>query len=354
MFSNRFFRTVAGIISILIIIVLALQIPYITNNFRDIVTVVLFPLLMAGFFYYLLRPVVRFLHERIKSKNLSILITFIGMLILIFIITYFGGSIIYTEIRRLMNFLADYEMNGGGLSRAIEQIEELDFLGDFDVGTRITEMVRDLANRISNYDFLGAFASLTQVGLILLLIPFLVIYFLKDDSKLAKGALNIVPNRRKDTAKEIMKAVDTVFGIYIPSQLLVGMISGCIMFVGYLIIGIPNPVGLAIMLAVASVIPFLGPALGVLPAVFIALTTSLEMLVQVGILMTIVQQFEGNIIRPILQGGKLKLHPVVVIFVVLVGTVSFGILGALFSVPIFESLRRSLKILYQSSSSAQG
>jgi predicted PurR-regulated permease PerM len=178
-----------------------------------------------------------------------------------------------------------------------------------------------------------------------LLIPFLVIYFLRDDEVLAREFLNYFQPEKREVIKQVLKKTDTVFGIYIPSQLLVGLVTGCIMLVGYLIIGIPNPIGLAIVLAVASVIPFLGPALGVLPAVFIALTNSLEMLVQVLVLMAVVQQFEGNVIRPILQGGKLDIHPVVVILVILAATSLFGILGALFAVPVFASLRGTLQIL---------
>ncbi len=357
MFTNNFFRTAAGLIMILILIVLALQIPYVANNFAAVVAGVLIPLSMAGFFYYLLRPLVRFLHQKINSKNLSIIITFIGLLVLIFFIIYFAGSIIYTELGRLIKFLSDYEVNNINLNQAFRWAEKLGFLENIDVENRFLEnaevenrvasLVRELTNKIGNYDFLGAFASLTQFGLILLITPFLIVYFLKDDEMLARKILSIAPQDKRKTVKEILKTVDTAFGIYIPSQLLVGMISGGIMLVGYLLIGIANPIGLSIILALASVIPFIGPLLGVLPAFFIALTDSLGMVVQVAILMTIVQQFEGNVIRPILQGGKLDMHPVVVIFVVLIGTLLFGVLGALFAVPVFASVRGSLKVVQE-------
>ncbi|WP_408956482.1 AI-2E family transporter [Natroniella sp. ANB-PHB2] len=351
MFTKAFFRITAGIIMILLIIFLSLQIPNIINTVQDIIYMVLLPILSASFFYYMLRPVVRFLQQYIKNKELSILITIIGGVALISFITYFGGSIIYIEIRRLINFLADYEVSGRVINQAFEQIEELGFLGEFDLEDRITSLVQELVNRISSYDYLGVFASLTQFVVVVLLIPFLVIYFLKDDQKLAQSLIKITPLKKRPLVKKILRAVDSVFGIYIPSQLLVGLVTGAIMFVGYMIIGMPNAIGLSIILAVASVIPFLGPAIGVLPAVFIALTSSLDLVIKVAILMLIVQQFEGNVIRPILQGGKLDIHPVIIIFVILIATLLFGILGALFAVPLYASLREVIIILTQAKKS---
>ncbi|MCK8826826.1 AI-2E family transporter [Natroniella acetigena] len=345
MFTDRFFRVAAGIIMILLIIFLSLQIPNFINALQDIIYMVWIPVLLAGFFYYMLRPGVRFLQPQIKNKELSILITIIGGIALISFITYFGGSIIYIEIRRLINFLADYEVSGRVINEVFEQIEELGFLGEFDLENRITSLVQEMVNRITNYDFLGVFASLTQFAVVILLIPFLVIYFLKDDQKLAQGIIKFTPAQKRPLVKKILRTVDSVFGIYIPSQLLVGLVSGVIMFVGYMIIGMPNAIGLSVILAVASVIPFLGPAIGVLPAVFIALTTSLELVIKVSILMLLVQQFEGNVIRPILQGGRLDIHPVIIIFVILIATLLFGILGALFAVPVYASLRGVVRVL---------
>ncbi|MCK8817865.1 AI-2E family transporter [Natroniella sulfidigena] len=351
MFTDKFFRVTAGIIMILLIVFLSLQIPNLTNALKDMIYLVLLPILLAGFFYYMLRPVVKFLHQQIDNKELSILITFVGVLALIAFITYFGGSIIYIEIRRLINFLSDYEVSGRVINQAFEQIEELGFLGEFDLEGRITSLVQDMVNRISDYDYFGVFASLTQFAVVILLIPFLVLYFLKDDQKLARSIIKIAPPQKRPLVKKILQVIDSVFGIYIPSQLMVGLVSGAIMFVGYIIIGMPNAIGLSIILAVASVIPFIGPAIGVLPAVFIALTTSLDLVIKVTLLMLIVQQFEGNVVRPILQGGRLDIHPVIIIFVILIATLLFGILGALFAVPVYASVRGIIGILNQAEES---
>lgn len=345
MFQNRFFKFTAAAIMLLAIFFIINQIPQLADFFAGVFHLVIIPLLLAIFFYYLLRPSVKFLYKHINNKTLSILFTILALLILIFFITYFAGSIIYTEVMRLIRFLSDYENIAIRVSELITEVDEIEFLSEIDVEGRLVEFARGVGNRVTGYNFMGLFDSLAQMGVILFLTPFLVIYFLKDDRILFKKFLKLIPKKRRETIKAIIGKIDQTFAVYIPSQLLVGAISGIIMFVGYLIIGMPNALGLGFILAVASIIPFIGPAIGVAPAVFIALTTSWIMLLQVAVLMTIVQMFENNLVRPILQGGMLNTHPIAVILVIVIASLSFGILGALVAVPVYVSIRESFKII---------
>ena len=348
MFQNRFFKFTAATIMLLAIFFIINQIPQLVDFFSGIFQLVIIPLLLATFFYYLLRPSVRFLYKNIKHKNLSILLTILALLVLISFITYFAGNIIYTEVQRLIRFLSDYENIAVRISQAISDVEEIEFLAEIDIEGRLVQIARDVGNRVTGFDFIGIFDSLAQMFIIVFLTPFLVIYFLKDDRLLFKKFLRLIPKEKRDTVKAIIGKIDRTFGVYIPSQLLVGAISGIIMFIGYMIIGMPNALGLAFILAVASIIPFIGPAIGVAPAVFIALTTSWVMLLQVGVLMTIVQQFENNVVRPILQGGMLNTHPIAVILCIVIASLSFGILGALVAVPVYVSFREGSKVILNS------
>ncbi|MFN2363531.1 MAG: AI-2E family transporter [Halarsenatibacteraceae bacterium] len=345
MFQNRFFKLTAAVIMLLAIFFIINQIPQLADFFSGVFHLVIIPLLLATFFYYLLRPLVRFLYKYIDNKTFSILLTIAALLILVFFITYFAGSIIYTEVMRLVRFLSDYENIAIRVSELITEVDEIEFLSEIDVEGRLVQFARDIGNRVTGYNFMGLFDSLAQMGVIVFLTPFLVVYFLKDDRLLFKKFLRLIPKKRRRVIKEIIGKIDKTFAIYIPSQLLVGAISGVIMFIGYLIIGMPNALGLAFILAVASVIPFIGPAIGVAPAVFIALTTSWIMLLQVGILMTVVQMFENNLVRPILQGGMLNTHPIAVIIAIVIASISFGFLGALVAVPVYVSIREAFKII---------
>ncbi|MGM0421377.1 MAG: AI-2E family transporter, partial [Bacillota bacterium] len=333
MVSNRFFKLTTAVIMVLAIFFIINQIPQLVEFFSGIFHLVIIPLLLATFFYYLLRPSVRYLYDHINNKTLSILLTIAAVLILVLFITFFAGSIIYTEVMRLVSFLSDYENIAIRASELITEVDEIEFLSEIDVEGRLLDFARNVGNRITGYNFMGLFDSLAQMVVVLFLTPFLVIYFLKDDRLLFKKFLRLISKKRRETVKAVIGKIDQTFAVYIPSQLLVGAISGVIMFVGYLLIGMPNALGLAFILTVASIIPFVGPAIGVAPAVFIALTTSWIMLLQIAILMAAVQLIENNLIRPILQGGMLNTHPIAVIIAIVIASISFGILGALIAVP---------------------
>ena len=204
MFKNRFFKLTAAVIMLLAIFFITNQIPQLADFFSGVFHLVIIPLLLATFFYYLLRPSVRFLYNHINNKTLSIILTILALLILVFFITYFAGSIIYTEVMRLVSFLSDYENIAIRVSELITEVDEIEFLSEIDVEGRLVQFARDIGNRVTGYNFMGLFDSLAQMGVIVFLTPFLVVYFLKDDRLLFKKFLRLIPKKRRRTIKAIM------------------------------------------------------------------------------------------------------------------------------------------------------
>ena len=94
---------------------------------------------------------------------------------------------------------------------------------------------------------------------------------------------------------------------------------------------------------ITNIIPFLGPFLGAAPAVLMALTIDMKMVLKVIILAVIVQQAEGDLITPKIVGDKLKLHPLEVILIILISINLFGILGAFIGVPLYLILNVIVK-----------
>lgn len=124
-------------------------------------------------------------------------------------------------------------------------------------------------------------------------------------------------------------------------------VIGGLMFIGYLIIGMPNALLMALFSLLTSVIPLIGPLLGVLPALLIALTIDFGLAIKIVITAIIVQQLEGSFITPKIMGDKLKLHPLAVIVIVIVSIQLFGILGAFIGTPLFLVTVNIIKTLYK-------
>ena len=348
MFKGKFFKIAYGIILVLIIIFLAGQVPYLMGPLSTVFSIIIVPLLLGGFFYYLLRPIARFFTSQFSSKTVGVIVTCLLVIAFIGVVTFFGGSIVYNQIKELISYFSNnYELSYQETKASFNQMIEasngrLDFLNQFNLQKRITAFFQRVLSKISNYNYIGTFSSLTNLGTIAILIPFVIFYLLKDDKRIHKFLLALCTrfsSWEKEDIDELLMKIDKVLSDYIGSQLIVAIILGIIMFIGYLIIGLPNAFALALIAMVTSLIPILGPTIGILPALFIALTIDFLMLIKVLVVLSIAQYLEGNLVRPLVQGGKLDIHPLIILFIVLICVLLFGVLGALFAVPAYAALR---------------
>ena len=348
MFKSRWFKFVYGVILLLIIAFLAGQVPYLMSPLLTVLSILIVPLLLGGFFYYLMRPIVRFFTNKFGNKTLAVVITCLLVVAFIALVIFFGGSIIYNQIKELISyFTSNYELSYQETKESLNQMIEasngrLDFLNRFNLEERITSFFQQLLTRLSSYNYMGTFSSLSNLVTIVILIPFVIFYFLKDDKKVHESLLNLV-NRFVDWEKEeidnLLMDIDNVLADYLSSQLVVAFILGSIMYLGYLIISLPNAFALALIAMVTSLVPILGTTLGILPSLFLALTIDLLMVVKVLVVLSIAQYLEGNLVRPIVQGDKLDIHPLIILFIVLIAVLLFGVLGAIFAVPTYAALR---------------
>lgn len=345
MFKQPFFRLGLTVIIVLLIIFLLGQIPYFTTPLTSVLSFILLPLLFSFFLYYLMRPLVRFLEPIIKNKSLAIVISFFVIVVVLTIVFYFGGSIIYKQGKELShNLSGNYNYVYNFILEIIASLKEyinLDsvFLEDLKLEQRIFSYINNLAQKLSNYNYMGIFSSITNFGLIILLIPFILFYLLKDDQTLFNNILNIVPEPKKRKFEKLAGEIDQLLSTFISSQVVVAFFLGLVMFFGFLIIQLPNAVVLSFIAMITSLIPIIGPFFGSLPAVFIAATNSWFLFIGVLLIILVAQYLEGNLIRPLVQGRRLEIHPLVVLFVVLSGVYLFGFIGALTSVPLYVVLR---------------
>jgi len=352
MINERFFKTGHAIIILLVIIFLLGQIPYFTVPLTSVMSFILLPLLFSTFLYYLMRPLVRYLYKWVNIKSLAIVISLLIVLALLIIVFYFGGSIIYDQGKELSQSLSgNYNYIYNLILSIIQNLKEYidfnnSFLEELNLRERIFSYANELAQKLSSYNYMGIFSSITNFGLIILLIPFIVFYLLKDDQKIFNNFMKIIPESKKRRVEKLAEEIDHLLATFISSQLVVAFFLGLVMFIGFLLIGLPNAVALSFIAMITSLIPIIGPFFGSLPAVFVAVTNSWFLFLGVLVIIVVAQYLEGNVIRPLVQGRRLEIHPIVVLFVVLSGVYLFGFIGALTAVPLYVVLRLVFKKKY--------
>ena len=99
------------------------------------------------------------------------------------------------------------------------------------------------------------------------------------------------------------------------------------------------PLVLGAIIGITNVIPYFGPIIGAIPAMIIAATMSVKMVMTVAIIVLVLQFFEGNILSPLIVGKSLHMHPLFIMLALLAGGELGGMVGMIFSIPILAVLK---------------
>lgn len=329
----------------LLMIFLLTKVDFIFIPLVSLKDAVLIPAILAIFLYYILRPINRFLKSKNISNGLATTITIISILILLIGISTYASSTIAKESSSLVtNLTVSIQNLSEKYNYLYPKLNELLKIDDVlkKTASFITSSFLDISIGVA-----GVVGSVSNFFAQLILIPIIMFYILKDEYKIYNSFVKILPVKIKSFIIKIAKEIDTVLKQYITAQMMVACIIGILMFIGYLIIRMPNAFVLAFFAFITSFIPFLGPILGIFPALIIALGMGFPMAVKIGILAVIVQQLEGNIITPNITGNQLHMYPLTTIIVITASVYLGGFFAAFVAVPIYNIIKILVKNIYQ-------
>lgn len=111
------------------------------------------------------------------------------------------------------------------------------------------------------------------------------------------------------------------------------------MYIGFLIIGLDYAIILALVAAVTCIIPYIGPAIAIIPASIVALIDSPFMLVKLSMVWIVVQTLEGQFVSPNIMGKTLNIHPLTIITVLIVMGKLLGLVGLILGIPIYAMIK---------------
>ncbi|SDS73073.1 Predicted PurR-regulated permease PerM [Halopseudomonas xinjiangensis] len=212
---------------------------------------------------------------------------------------------------------------------------------DFRLDT-VRETIRD--NLSSTGGVLGmilAQATRSTMALItwlvnLFMIPVVGFYLLRDFDYIIERCRNLLPREREPVIVALVKECDMVLGAFIRGQLLVMLCLGILYSLGLWLVGLDLAVLIGMVAGLASIVPYLGFAVGIAAALIAAAFQFGDIfhLVMVVVAFSVVQTLESVVLTPWLVGDRIGLHPVAVIFAVLAGGQLFGFVGILVALPV--------------------
>lgn len=116
--------------------------------------------------------------------------------------------------------------------------------------------------------------------------------------------------------------------------------------VGYMVIGQKYALLLGVFAGLCNLIPYVGPYLGILPAIIVAFTISTNMVIYVIVVVVIVQQVDGNLVYPNIIGRSLRIHPLTIIIILLAAGNIAGLLGMILAIPLYAVVKTIVQYLY--------
>jgi predicted PurR-regulated permease PerM len=172
----------------------------------------------------------------------------------------------------------------------------------------------------------------------LVLVLMVAAFILVDMARIRAFLRSLVPEPYQIDYDHIMVGIDRGLSGVIRGQLLICLINGAFTYVGLLIFKVKYPLLLAGLASTMSLIPIFGSILSSVPIVMVALfaSGSFDIFRGLKVLAWIVgiHQVEANLLNPKIMGGSAKIHPVLVVFSLIAGEHSYGLVGALFAVPM--------------------
>ncbi|EKG5241391.1 AI-2E family transporter [Listeria innocua] len=347
---KQFFIENKFVLGLLIFLLVALdiyvltKIAFIFDPLMVILKTVAAPIILAGISYYLFNPIIDWLEKKKWKRGWAIALLYLVIIGLIILLFSFVIPAVKDQIVSLFKSFPGY------WDQITQKFDEFSRSSLFDqikdkLSTNMSDIMKTLSTKgtsviNSAITSIGSIVgTVTEVVLTIVTTPLVLFYLLKDGKKLPDFLLKMLPVNGRAHTRQVLGEANHQISSYIRGQIIVSLCIGILLFIGYLIIGLPYALTLAIIAACTSIVPYLGPAIAITPAIIIAIVTSPWLLIKLIIVWCVVQLLEGKFISPQVMGKTLKVHPITILFVILVAGNLFGILGVIFAVPGYAVLK---------------
>ncbi|MCT6826877.1 MAG: AI-2E family transporter [Bombilactobacillus mellifer] len=343
--NNKFTVVLLNILLLFVIIALFGKVNYFFRPLGQILGIILPPLVVAGILYYLIDPLIDWLEAKFNIPrvwSISIVFILIFGLLIWMVVTLI--PIIQSQINSLIHNIPSYWRDLQGMLNELShnpRLQKLHLTQNFST-TKINHSLAQSWDGVLGSAFnnlTSAVGIVSNVVMILLTAPFVLFFMLKDDRQIKPLVLKYVPDRLKASIGVTLTEINGALSSYIRGQLTVAFWVAVMFAVGYLIAQVPYALLLGITAGFLNLIPYVGSALGLIPAIILALINGHGMIWSVIIVFAIEQTIETRVVSPLVVGNKMNMHPVTTIFVLLVSGGMFGLAGVIFGIPIFAILK---------------
>jgi predicted PurR-regulated permease PerM len=181
-------------------------------------------------------------------------------------------------------------------------------------------------------------------GLLSILAVFLLAYYWTQESNFViRSILQLIPRTRRKDIREFIQMMELKIAGYVRGQGILSLSVGFAAFIGYALIGLPYSLVLAIIAGIMEMVPIVGPALGAIPALLVALTLDPEKVIWVLVITVVIQIAENVWLVPRIMTSSMGVNPILILLSLVTFSTVFGFLGALLALPLAAIIQMILE-----------
>lgn len=320
----------------------------------------LIPFALGLVLAYLFLPLISWVEQKLPrpgkwrtaKRVTTILILFLLILAIMAVFAFYFVSTVVNAFTLLVHNAPDY------ISSALYSVERWteDLRERFppEIQQQISDFLREAATTLGNTIrgiFIKGITFLPGTFSLILgfaALPLFLFYFLKDAERLKRGFYAAFSPWLAEHIKNILSIIEAVLGRYIRAQLVLGAIVAYLTFIGLWVLDIRGfAPALALFAGITELIPTIGPWIGGVVAIIVTLAVAPQKAVWVALLFLFVQLLENNLLVPRIQGGYLRMHPAVVIVLLVLGAYIAGLWGLILAVPLTATTVEIYKYIRQ-------
>lgn len=287
-------------------------------SIREIILILVLALIFAS----AMDPLVDYLKERKIPRTVSVLTVYV---LVIGLIALFGYLLIPVVVDQFKLFAVNLPQYAVGLQNKFGS-----YLGSFNFSDLLGQQLSGLTTSNVVDSTFGIFNGF--IGIISVLV--ISFYLVAEEKGMKAFIATLVPGRHREMTNNLVEKIQKKMGLWILGQVIVSFIMFVTTWVGLELLHVPYALVLAVIAGLLEVVPYIGPFVSAIPAMFIAVLQSPALLLAVIILYILLHELEGYILVPKIMEKTVGTSSLTVLIALLVGFKLAGVIGLLISVPL--------------------
>lgn len=313
---------------------------FIISVFALLFTNIFIMLIICLLLALVLNPFVDFLERRGLNRTLSIIIVYVFISLLLYLILQLLIPIIIDQSSSLKIAYKEFE-----LSDKLKSIEKwleknLPFMKKGDIAKEVETAIKGSYTKIQDL-----ISSVFTTVVLIIIIPVVTFFILRDRKLIKKGVLSLVPNRYFEMTINILDKIEKQLSRYVRGWLFDAFFVGVLSMLGLSLLGINYSVIIGLVAGIGHLIPYAGPIVGGIPAIIISIIQfgDFHMVLPIVLMFTVVYILDNSVAQPYIFSKSVGMNPITIIALLLIGNEILGAFGLLIAIPVATILTVSAR-----------